>query len=153
VKVTSDFPVTAKGTDSQRQRWVQGHVGMILKTVPRLLLKAINQRNGDLMVLTLDLLVPPLSLLGLMIIVTVFLSALAAAAGQLFTPLIISSANLSLFTVALILAWRHFGRDALPSRVLISMGPLILGKLRLYGRMLMGRTAVQWIRTDREKPK
>jgi hypothetical protein len=105
------------------------------------------------MVLTLDLLVPPLSLLGLMIIGTMFLSALAAAFGLPFTALIISGLNLSLFAAAVILAWRIFGREALPSRVLVSIGPIILGKLRLYGRMLMGKTAVQWIRTDREKPK
>ncbi len=153
VRVTSDFPITAKGTDSQRLRWVQGHIGMILKTVPRLLFKAITHRNQDLTVLTLDLLVPPLSLLGLMIIVTLFLSALAAAVGLPLAALIISGANISLFAVAIMLAWRNFGREVLPVRILLSIGPLILGKLRLYGRMLMGRTAAQWIRTDRGKSK
>src|SRR5450432_1851679 len=65
---TSTFPMSDKGTDSQRQRWVQGHIGMILKTAPRLLFLAIKRRNLDLLVLTLDLAVPPLSLLGLLIV-------------------------------------------------------------------------------------
>lgn len=153
VKVTSDFPVTAKGTDSQRQRWVQGHIGMILKTVPRLMFKAISGCNQDLMVLTLDLLVPPLSLLGLMIIGTLFLNGLAAIGGLPLTALILSVANLLMFAAAVVLAWRNFGRHVLPVRVLVSIGPLILGKLLLYGRMLMGKTAAQWIRTDRGKTK
>src|SRR5581483_3783566 len=36
VKVTSEFPVTAAGTESQRQRWVQGHLATILNSAPRL---------------------------------------------------------------------------------------------------------------------
>lgn len=153
VKITSDFPVTAKGTDSQRQRWVQGHIGMILKSVPLLLFKAVTHRNRDLLVLTLDLLVPPLSLLGLMIIGALFFSAVAAAAGLPFTALIVSLANLGVFAATILLSWRKFGREVLPVGVLSSIGPSILGKLRLYGRMLMGRTTAQWVRTDRGKTK
>jgi cellulose synthase/poly-beta-1,6-N-acetylglucosamine synthase-like glycosyltransferase len=153
VRVTSDFPVTAKGTDSQRQRWVQGHIGMILKTVPRLLFTAVTRQNRDLLVLTLDLLVPPLSLLGLLIVGTLVLSSLAAILGLPLAALIISTANLAVFALAIISAWRNFGRDVLPARVLVSVGPSIVGKLRLYGQMLLGRTAVQWVRTDRATPK
>jgi len=149
VNVTSDFPVTTKGTDSQRQRWVQGHIGMILKTLPRLLFTAIRDRNRDLLVLTLDLLVPPLSLLGLLIVGTLVISFLAAVLGLAPTSLIIATANLVVFASAIILAWRNFGRDALPVRVLVSIVPLIFGKFRLYGQMLLGRTAAHWVRTDR----
>jgi hypothetical protein len=62
-------------------------------------------------------------------------------------------ANSTVFALAIISAWRNFGRDVLPARVLVSIGPSILGKLRLYGQMLLGRTAVQWVRTDRASPK
>ena len=79
VKVTSDFPVTAKGSDTQRQRWVQGHLGMILTAVPRLLFEAIAHRNFDLLALTLDLLIPPLSLLGVLAFGTFILTSLTAA--------------------------------------------------------------------------
>lgn len=153
VKVISDFPVTVKGTESQRKRWVQGHIGMILKTVPRLLFTAVTRRNWDLLILTLDLLVPPLSLLGLLIVGVLALSSLAAILGLPLAALIISMANSVVFALAIILAWRNFGRDVLPARVLVAIGPSILGKLRLYGQMLLGRTAVQWVRTDRASPK
>ena len=150
-KVTSDFPVTVKGTDSQRQRWVRGHIGMILRSVPRLLSLGIARRNLDLLVLTLDLLVPPLSLLGLLIIGIFALTSLATLLGLPSVAMVIASANLLVFMLAILFAWLKFGRDVLPARLFLSIGSLILEKIRLYGLMLMGRTAAQWVRTDRDK--
>jgi hypothetical protein len=143
--------VTAKGTNSQRQRWVQGHLGMILKTVPRLLFQAISRRNLDLLALTLDLLVPPLSLLGLLLVGIFVLTFLAAIFGLSFSAFAIASINLLMFAFAVLLAWLKFGRDILPVRAMVSFGPQILGKFRIYGQMLLGRTAAVWIRTDRGK--
>lgn len=151
VQVRSDFPVTAKGTDSQRQRWVQGHLGMILKAVPRLLFQAISRRNLDLLALTFDLLVPPLSLLGLLLVGTFVLTFLAAISGLSFAAFAIASINLLMFAFAVLLAWSRFGRDILPVRAVVSLGPQILSKFRIFGQMLLGRTAAVWIRTDRGK--
>jgi cellulose synthase/poly-beta-1,6-N-acetylglucosamine synthase-like glycosyltransferase len=151
VTVTSDFPVTSKGTDSQRQRWVQGHLGMILRAVPRLLLQAISRRNGGLLALTLDLLVPPLSLLGLLIVGAFGLTLIAAVFGSSLVPFWIASIDLLIFALAMLLAWLRFGRDILPVRVIFSLGPQIARKFRIYGQMLLGRTTAVWVRTDRGK--
>ena len=151
VTVTSEFPVSVKGTDSQRQRWVQGHIGMILKAVPRLLFLGITRRNLDLLVLTLDLAVPPLSLLGLLLAGIFLLTSLAALSGLSSAPLIIAIANVLVFGLAVFFAWLKFGRDILPAQAFLSISPL--RKFRLYGQMLLGRTAVQWVRTDRAKVK
>lgn len=152
VTVTSDFPVSVKGTESQRQRWVQGHLGMILKAAPRLLFLAITRRNLDLLVLTLDLAVPPLSLLGLLIVgIFLLASSLAALSGLPSAGLIIATANILVFGLTVFFAWLKFGRDILPARAFLSIGPL--RKFGLYGQMLRGRMAVQWIRTDRAKLK
>jgi cellulose synthase/poly-beta-1,6-N-acetylglucosamine synthase-like glycosyltransferase len=151
VKVTSDFPVTAKGSDSQRQRWVQGHLGMIRTAVPRLLFQAIVCRNLDLLALTLDLLVPPLSLLGLLIFGMLVLTSLTAAFGLSFAAFAIASLNFVMFALAVLLAWLKFGRDILSVRALVSLGPQVLRKLRIFGRILLGRTTAVWIRTDRGK--
>ena len=149
--MTSDFPVTDKGTDSQRQRWVQGHLGMI-QAVPRLLIQAIRRRNLDLLTLTLDLMVPPLSMLGLLIIGTFILTFLALVFGFSLTAFAIASLNLLMFTLAVLLAWLKFGREILPFRTLVSLGPQVFKKLRVFGQILLGRTAAVWIRTDRGKP-
>jgi len=152
VKVTSDFPLTATGSDSQRQRWVQGHLGLILTMVPRLLFQGIVYRNLDLLALTLDLLIPPLSLLGLLIFGTLILTSLAAAFGLSLAAFAIASLNFLMFALAVLLAWLKFGREILPVRALVSLGPQIFRKLRIFGRILLGRTVAEWIRTDRGKP-
>jgi cellulose synthase/poly-beta-1,6-N-acetylglucosamine synthase-like glycosyltransferase len=153
VRVTSDFPVTAKGTDSQRQRWVRGHIGMIARSVPRLLSLAIARRNPDLFALTLDLLVPPLSLLGLLIVGIFALTTLAVLFGLSSVAMVIATANLLIFTLAVALAWLKSGRDILPVPISSSTGSLILQKFSLYRLIFMRRTAAQWVRTDRAEIK
>jgi cellulose synthase/poly-beta-1,6-N-acetylglucosamine synthase-like glycosyltransferase len=149
--VTSDFPVTTKGTESQRQRWVQGHLGVILKNAPRLLLRAVVGRNIDLLVLVLDLLIPPLSLLGLLVVAMFVMATVASALGPFGVAAIIATADLLAFIAAIVMAWAKFAREVLPARRLLAIAPLALKKLRFYNRMLLGETAAQWIRTDRER--
>jgi cellulose synthase/poly-beta-1,6-N-acetylglucosamine synthase-like glycosyltransferase len=151
VTVTSEFPLSATGTDTQRKRWVHGHVGLIVTAVPRLLLQAIARRNPGLLVLTLDLAVPPLSLLGLLILGVLVLAVLGALAGASPVPAVLALVNAVLLGLALWTAWSRFGRDSLPVTALAAIGPLIGQKLALYGGMLRGRTSAKWIRTDRSK--
>jgi glycosyltransferase involved in cell wall biosynthesis len=148
---TSYFPMTVKGTDTQRQRWESGSIGMIRRTAPRMFYLAITRRNLDLLVLTLDLIVPPLSLLGFLLVGIFVLTSLAALFGLSSAAMAISAANLLAFTFAIILAWLRFGRDILPARTLLSIGPYVFAKCRLYARILSGRAGAQWIRTDRTK--
>ena len=150
-KITSDFPVTAKGTESQRQRWVQGHVGMILRSTPRLLLSAISGRNAELLTLTLDLLVPPLILLGFLTSLAFFLMSCVALFGGPLTPAMIAAANLVTFALALSIAWFNFGREVLPPRRLWSIFPALMKKAKPFGQMLTGRTVSGWVRTERAK--
>jgi cellulose synthase/poly-beta-1,6-N-acetylglucosamine synthase-like glycosyltransferase len=148
-KITSDFPVTKKGTDSQRQRWVQGHIGMILMCAPRLLASAVFRRNVELFVLASDMLVPPLILLGLFTVLIFFLTSSAALFGASLTPALIAATNLIIFSIAILLAWLNYGQQVLPARRLWSVVPAVLRKFGLLGRMLMGRTVSNWVRTDR----
>ena len=65
--VTSYFPFSVEGIESQRLRWEQGHIEMILTAAPRLIFAAIVQANLDLLALAFDLAVPPLTLLGMLV--------------------------------------------------------------------------------------
>jgi cellulose synthase/poly-beta-1,6-N-acetylglucosamine synthase-like glycosyltransferase len=150
-KVTSNFPITAKGTESQRQRWVQGHVGMILGSAPRLLLKSVFNRNAELLVLTLDMLVPPLILLGFLTSLLFFLTSLVSLLGGPLAPAIIATANFVMFALAISIAWFNFGREVLPPRRLWSIFPGIMQKAKPFVQMSMGRTISSWVRTEREK--
>jgi cellulose synthase/poly-beta-1,6-N-acetylglucosamine synthase-like glycosyltransferase len=152
VKVTSVFPTSAKGTESQRQRWVQGHLATIGKFVPRLLAVGLMRGDVKLLALALDLLVPPLSLLALLIVGTMVLTSFVALLGGSWLPALIAGGNLAGFILCVLLAWFKFGRQVLPAREALSFGSFALKKIRLYGRMVTGATASHWIRTDRSTP-
>jgi cellulose synthase/poly-beta-1,6-N-acetylglucosamine synthase-like glycosyltransferase len=149
--VISEFPSSVKGAEIQRKRWEHGHINTILNAVPRLLWRAIARRDWGLLALTLDLAVPPLSLLG-MLVAAMFIAALFATLFRFSSAaLVVSTANLLVFLLAAFLAWLKCGRDVLPPRAIWSIAPYVFGKLGLYRRILSRRTDAQWIRTDRTK--
>jgi cellulose synthase/poly-beta-1,6-N-acetylglucosamine synthase-like glycosyltransferase len=149
--VTSEFPSSIEGTLSQRRRWEQGHLGMILTMVPRLIVVATRRTNLDLLALALDVAVPPLSLLGILVVAVSIVSALATLLGFSSTAMLVSTASLMAFVIGVILSWLKFGRDVLPPREILLIAPYIIRKLPLYGRILFQRSRSQWIRSDRKR--
>lgn len=150
-RVNSQFPSSAKGAKSQRQRWEQGHIGTIVTTIPGLVFEGLTKGNFRLLALALDAAVPPLTLLGMLIIAWLFVSGLAALLGLTYTALIISAASLSVYIIAILLCWLKFGRDILPSRAILSIISYIFAKLPLYRQIFSRGSSPQWVRTDREK--
>ena len=150
-RVTSQFAASARGADIQRSRWEHGHIMTILKLAPRMLSIAIARANFRLLALTLDLAVPPLSLLALLLILMFAMTGVAALLGVGSAALIISTACLVGFATTVGLAWNSYGRDVLPARAISSVPLYILAKLGLYGQILFGKMTAQWVRTDRTK--
>lgn len=149
--VTSQFAGSVGGVASQRSRWEHGHIATIITFAPRLLLMAIAQRNFSLLVLTLDLIIPPLSLLVLSLVSACCISGLMALLGLGSAPLIISSSSLASVTAIVGFAWNKYGRDVLPARAIVSMPIYVLSKFGLYGQILLGKMTTQWVRTDRNR--
>ncbi|ANW00444.1 glycosyltransferase family 2 protein [Bradyrhizobium icense] len=152
VTVTSTFPTSFKGTENQRQRWVQGHLATIGRFVPRLLTAGLMRGDVNILVLALDLLVPPLSLLALLMVVTMVMTSSVTVLGGPWLPTLIAGGNLLGFIFCVVLTWFKFGRQVFPAQELLSFGSFALKKIGFYGRMLIGGTASQWIRTDRSTP-
>ena len=65
--VKSQFPVSVEGAEQQRTRWEAGHVRMIFTKLLPCTYTAITKRNPHLLVLALDLAIPPLSLLVMLL--------------------------------------------------------------------------------------
>jgi glycosyltransferase involved in cell wall biosynthesis len=151
-KISSHFPSSDEGAASQRMRWEKGHIGMIFADMPRFFAVAISHRNLGLFILTLDLLVPPLSLLVLLVAGMILVAALAAFLGSTTTPLFVSIASLLILTIAISLAWIKYGRDILPFCYLYSIAVYVYSKLPLYRKILSRRTKLRWVRTDRSRP-
>jgi cellulose synthase/poly-beta-1,6-N-acetylglucosamine synthase-like glycosyltransferase len=147
--VTSTFPTSEHGAKTQRHRWEQGHIGLILTKSPSLLFAAARRGNKDLLALTLDLLVPPITLLALLLTAMAFVAAIAALANASLYPLVISLVSALLMIVTVILAWAKYGRDILQPKSLALIGQYLLRKLSLYRAVLFGRRISRWIRTDR----
>jgi cellulose synthase/poly-beta-1,6-N-acetylglucosamine synthase-like glycosyltransferase len=148
--VTSEFPSSSRAARTQRERWEGGHIGMIARTVPNLFLRSIAGHNWKLLALTLDLAVPPLSLLALLVLGAFSLAGLCALLGSSLTPLMISTFNLILFCLVAFAAWLKCGRDLVPvSTAALAIPRYVLGKTKLYRDKLFKNTDTQWIRTDR----
>src|SRR5258708_2637091 len=147
--VTSTFPNSAQGAKTQRLRWEQGHIGLMLTKSPALLFSAARGWNKDLLVLTLDLVVPPITLLALLLMAMVFVAAIAALANASLYPLAISLVSALLMGAATILAWAKYGREILPPKSFALISQYFLGKLNLYQALLFGLRISRWIRTER----
>jgi cellulose synthase/poly-beta-1,6-N-acetylglucosamine synthase-like glycosyltransferase len=148
--VTSEFAYSSRAARTQRERWEGGHIGMIVSTVPGLFLRSVADRNWGLLALTLDLTVPPLSLLSLLVLGTFSLTGLSSLFGSSLTALMISTFNTILFGLATFVAWLKCGRDLVPiSAAALEIPRYLLGKAKLYRAKLFKRTDAQWIRTDR----
>jgi cellulose synthase/poly-beta-1,6-N-acetylglucosamine synthase-like glycosyltransferase len=149
--VKSQFPSTPKAARSQRKRWEQGHIGTIVNRGPGLLAAAIARRNWKLLGLVFDMAVPPLSLLGLLLVGLLAASGIAAFFGYSSTALVISTASLAAFLMAIGLAWLTCGYDVLPLGSIGLVPAYVIKKVRLYYQFIVGKMDSSWIRTDRSK--
>jgi cellulose synthase/poly-beta-1,6-N-acetylglucosamine synthase-like glycosyltransferase len=147
--ITSTFASSADGARQQRQRWEHGHVALILTSAPALLYQAVRRHDIGLLALVLDLLVPPLSLLGILLIAMTALAGLAALLGMSPTALILSVTCLVGTLAATMLAWFTHGRDLLPQHSLGLILSYVLSKIPIYSGAAFGRRVSRWIRADR----
>jgi cellulose synthase/poly-beta-1,6-N-acetylglucosamine synthase-like glycosyltransferase len=149
--VTSEFPSSVEGVESQRRRWEQGHIGIILTATPYLVLVGIKQVRLDLLMLALDVAVPPLSLLALLVMAVSVVTALATLVGASSAPMLMSATSLLGFVTTVFLCWLRWGRDILPLGSVLPMVSYVIKKIPLYFQILSRKSALQWIRTDRKK--
>ena len=147
--ITSTFPSSADGTQQQRQRWEHGHVALILTRAPALLYQAVRRQDIRLLALVLDLLVPPLSLLGIILVAMTAITGLATLIGVPPTAFIISATCLVGALAATTLAWFTHGRDLLPLHSFGLILSYVLNKLPIYSGAAFGRRVSRWIRADR----
>lgn len=147
--VTSEFPVNAKGLQSQRTRWEHGHLAMLFRDGPRLLLEGLGSRNAGLCALTLDMCVPPLALLVLVSLVFAALGVLGWAWSGAALPWGLALVGPLLLAVAVLAAWVRFGRAILNGRELAYAPVYALVKIPLYLKFVIQRQ-VAWVRSERD---
>lgn len=111
VRALSYFPVTAHGSALQRRRWLHGHLLIALREAPRLFAAAVKHRSLALAALAVDLLIPPLALLGFAVGGIFALTlGFALLAGSWIPAGLAGLAGLQ-YTAFLTGAWWYCGRD------------------------------------------
>jgi cellulose synthase/poly-beta-1,6-N-acetylglucosamine synthase-like glycosyltransferase len=147
--VTSKFPTSAEGIKGQRTRWEHGHLGVILSDAPSLFVEGVRARSADLLVLALDLCVPPTALLALSV------AAVWSACAILFYltaaewPLALASLAALLMAASVLMSWSRYGRHIMTLGTLLLSVVYPLRKIPLYLRFLVARQ-VTWVRSKRD---
>ena len=150
-RVTSEFPIATAAQQSQRKRWEHGHLSMLFSLGPRVLWQGIKRGHMPTVAMALDLLIPPVALLGLLLAL-VWLAALGLAlgAGVAFAgPLVLATALVVLFKLALWRAWWGWGRDLVSAREWLQVPFYLLAKVPIYIGFIFRRQKA-WVRTDRQ---
>jgi len=96
-----------------------------------------------------DLLIPPLSLFGVMLFSTFLLSALWFLIAGTAAPVVVSSVGVALLALALAIGWMHGGRDLLSARDLGRVPTYALTILFMALRYALGKRST-WVRSDRQ---
>ncbi|MDZ3991746.1 glycosyltransferase family 2 protein [Pseudomonas sp. Teo4] len=147
--VTSVFPSSQEGLSTQRTRWEHGHLGVLLADAPKRVAAAFRQRNGALLAMALDLMVPPLALLTLVWAALFVVSWLAGLLSGIWGPAVIASVAMVLLVVAVLLAWWRFSRELISFSVLLYAPFYAARKIPLYLGFLIKRQ-VDWVRSKRD---
>jgi cellulose synthase/poly-beta-1,6-N-acetylglucosamine synthase-like glycosyltransferase len=148
-RVKSSFPASESGFSTQRQRWESGALHNLMATAPVALAEGLITLNWPLMVMAIDLMVPPLMLLLSVLLLGLVLSVLFAVVGGSVIPAGIFAGLISILFFVLFVSWQRFGRDVLRAQDFLSFPAVFVRKIGFYFTMLRNRGA-GWIRTDRK---
>lgn len=146
--VYSYFPTSEEAEKTQRERWEHGHLSTLKQFAPRLLKRAVTAPSLEALGMMLDLIIPPLSLLVMIIgatwVTMVFWGLLFGEwqfAGQAFDYLLILG-------ISIVLTWWRYGRDILSTKQMLHIPVYIISKIAIYVGYIV-RKQTKWIRTDR----
>lgn len=148
--VTSELPERTQAAHAQRRRWEHGHLATLLEHAPRLLLQGVLRARIDLIALSLDLAVPPLSLLAIAVLCALGATGLLAWLGASLVPFVVSALCLVGLSFGVFVAWLAYGRDTIPARQLLAIPRYVLWKLPLYFTFMMRGRHGSWERTERK---
>lgn len=150
VVVESDFPANDEGSRSQRQRWEHGHLSMLASDIPRFAGKALLRRNGKLLAMCIDVCIPPLALLGALLLLNALLVSLFLAGGWVSqTTILVAGSAVVVFGSAIAIGWWRVGRRWVSAADLMMVPLYIAAKIPIYIGFVF-RKPVSWIKTRRD---
>lgn len=148
--VTSRLPTGNRAFLSQRTRWEHGHLRTSLTQIPRLLGRFLRTGNIRLIALSLDLTIPPFTMLLFAWGGALGVTGLAVALGSSLVPMVVLASAGAAIAVAVLGGWAKYCRHVVPLRAMASIPIYMLRKVPIYAAFLLHRGPRSWIRTERE---
>lgn len=146
--VVGEVAPSVAATSAQRTRWEHGHLRTLLTQVPRLVRAGVIRCRPSLLLLALELSVPPLTMLVLFWVIAFGVSLGMAMLGGPVEPVLVLLIGGMVASLVGAVAWARFGQQVLSARALARLPIYILWKLPIYLKFL-GHRQRRWIRTER----
>jgi cellulose synthase/poly-beta-1,6-N-acetylglucosamine synthase-like glycosyltransferase len=148
-EVLSEFPGSETGRKTQRERWEAGSLQVLTSEAPRALFRGAVTGNLNLLIMALDLFVPPLVMYFAVLLLSLFIAGAWIIVGGSMLPAAIAALALSGLLMAAGLAWAKFGRKLIGPFDLLELPLLLARKLMSYPSLWRGRRR-SWVRTERK---
>ena len=148
-RVWSDLPTNPEAAVVQRTRWEHGYMSSMLSDIPNLFWSGLSQGRIALLLVGLDLLVPPLALLVLVSGVSCALLLMIALWTRDASPLFLLLCTGAMTVLGIVLCRSRFASQLIPARFVFTIPGYILGKLGIY-RRFFGQRQTEWVRTQRD---
>lgn len=148
-RVTSPFVQDTGVARVQKSRWEHGHLATLREELPGLVGAALRTRDPALVVLAMDLMIPPVAFYFLLLAGLGVAAVVAAWLAPFFhLAAAVVGAGILAFALAIGLAWLRYGRDLLSARELLGLPLYAVWKLPVYVAFFVGRRS-GWTRTKR----
>jgi cellulose synthase/poly-beta-1,6-N-acetylglucosamine synthase-like glycosyltransferase len=150
-RVIGHLPASAGDALGQRRRWEHGHLHTIFRQAPRVAWLGVMRGRPGALAMALDLIIPPLSLLLVLLLGAIAMAGLAhLLLGASRAPALLLLAGAAGVALSLLLAWFRFGRECLPAWAMPGILSYVAWKLPMYAMFLI-RPEKKWVRTAREE--
>lgn len=146
--IYSVLPGSESAAKTQRTRWEHGHLSTIYSVVPAVLAKALRHQNKSLVVMALDLAVPPLTFLAMLISIQLLLSIPLIFFGMLL-PVVTSLIAATFFAIALYVSWSAVGRDYIAGGEFVELVKYAISKVAIYKNFFQRKKPTTWVKTER----
>jgi len=146
--VSGELPSGDNAAVGQRTRWEHGHVRTLFTQAPRLVVEGIRTGRAAVLLLGLDLAVPPLSLLAASSLLVITLTGGWSLVGGSIGPLAVVLSLCGLVAAGVFAAWVRHGRTWVSAADLLRLPVYLMWKLPIYLR-LVGRRQQKWVRAER----
>ena len=147
--IEGDSAPTLAASAKQRKRWEHGHLSLITSAAPKTLLAGLRRCHPAAVALALDVMVPPLSLLVMLVTLSAAATWATAAVGVIpFAAAALPTAATACLLTAIVVASLRFSPADRRGRQLVAMAKYAAGKLPIYATFFLRRQKT-WERTDR----